>query len=251
MKNALILHGWPEHRVDKYFLTEHLRKSGYQVLTPDMFVRGYVFDPKNVVAKVKELLNGERLDFAVGISLGGLILPHVALEYPEAKLLFMSTGPYLKADSPFFNFILGLFRNIWVLKMMSWVLKLPTPILAVFYKLGSPFNGTVEEHVEYDRDMEHNINLVRGIPVEEEAEIIGFVHRADNTELLRKIKNKTIIFNGEKDLFMPAGRGKLLHKLLENSELVINDGEHFNVFGEKDLPRVDEFLGLANGFGIK
>lgn len=50
---------------------------------------------------------------------------------------------------------------------------------------------------------------------------------------------------------MPAERGKLLHKLLENSELIINDGEHFNVFGEKDLPKVDQFLGLANGFGIK
>ena len=245
MKNALILHGWPEHRVDKYFLTEHLRKLGYRVLTPDMFVRGYVFDPKNVVNKVKELLDGQGLDFAVGISLGGLVLPYVALEYPEAKLLFMSTGPYLKADSPFFNFIFGLFRNIGFLKMMSWVLKLPTPVLAMFYRLGSPFNGTAEEQEEYDRDMEHNINLVRGIPVEEEVEIIRFVHHADNTELLGKIKNETIIFNGEKDLFMPAERGRLLHKLLVNSELVINDGEHFNVFGEKDLPRVDQFLGLA------
>lgn len=245
MKNALILHGWPEHRVDKYFLTEHLRKLGYRVLTPDMFVRGYVFDPRNVVGKVKELLEDQKLDFAVGISLGGLVLPHIALEYPEAKLLFMSTGPYLKADSPFFNFILGLFKNIWILKITSWVLKLPTSILAMFYKLGSPFNGTAEELEEYDRDMEHNINLVRGIPVEEEAEIIRFVHGADNTELLKKIDNKTIIFNGKKDLFMPAERGKLLHKLLVNSELVINDGEHFNVFGEKDLLRVDQFLGLA------
>ncbi|KKU27708.1 MAG: hypothetical protein UX80_C0030G0007 [Candidatus Amesbacteria bacterium GW2011_GWA2_47_11b] len=245
MKNALILHGWPEHRVDKYFLTEHLRKQGYRVLTPDMFVRGYVFDPKNVVGKVKELLEGQGLDFAVGISLGGLVLPHVALEYPEAKLLFMSTGPYLKADSPFFNFILGLFRNTWILKIMSWVLKLPIPVLAVFYRLGSSFNGTKEEIEEYNRDMEHNINLVREIPVEEEAEIVRFIHGADNTELLKKIKNRTIIFNGEKDLFMPAERGLLLHRLLVNSELVINDGEHFNVFGEKDLPRVDQFLGLA------
>ncbi|KKU82974.1 MAG: hypothetical protein UY11_C0033G0001, partial [Candidatus Amesbacteria bacterium GW2011_GWC2_47_8] len=207
MKNALILHGWPEHRVDKYFLTEHLRKQGYRVLTPDMFVRGYVFDPKNVVGKVKELLEGQGLDFAVGISLGGLVLPHVALEYPEAKLLFMSTGPYLKADSPFFNFILGLFRNTWILKIMSWVLKLPIPVLAVFYRLGSSFNGTKEEIEEYNRDMEHNINLVREIPVEEEAEIVRFIHGADNTELLKKIKNRTIIFNGEKDLFMPAERG--------------------------------------------
>ena len=245
MKNALILHGWPEHRVDKYFLTEHLRKQGYRVLTPDMFVRGYVFDPKNVVGKVKELLEGQGLDFAVGISLGGLVLPHVALEYPEAKLLFMSTGPYLKADSPFFNFILGLFRNTWILKIMSWVLKLPIPVLAVFYRLGSSFNGTKEEIEEYNRDMEHNINLVREIPVEEEAEIVRFIHGADNTELLKKIKHRTIIFNGEKDLFMPAERGQLLHRLLVNSELVINDGEHFNVFGEKDLPRVDQFLGLA------
>ena len=245
MKNALILHGWPEHRVDKYFLTEHLRKQGYRVLTPDMFVRGYIFDPKNVVAKVKELLGKEKLDFAVGISLGGLVLPYVALEYPEAKLLFMSTGPYLRADSPFFNFILGLFRNTWILKIMSWVLKLPISILAVFYRLGSPFSGTAEELNEYDRDMEHNINLVRGIPVEEEVEIINFVHGADNTVLLKKIKNRTIIFNGEKDLFMPAERGRLLHKLLVNSELVINDGEHFNVFGKKDLLRVNQFLGLA------
>ena len=81
--------------------------------------------------------------------------------------------------------------------------------------------------------------------MEEEAEIVRFIHGADNTELLKKIKNRTIIFNGEKDLFMPAERGLLLHRLLVNSELVINDGEHFNVFGEKDLPRVDQFLGLA------
>ena len=87
----------------------------------------------------------------MGISLGGLVLPYVALEYPKAKLLFMSTGTYLKTYYLFSNFILRLFRNIWVLKMMSWVLKLPTPLLAVFYKLGSPFNGTTDEQKEYDR----------------------------------------------------------------------------------------------------
>jgi len=76
MKTALVLHGWPEHNLENYFLVKWLEDKEYKVLTPDLFRHGLVPE-----------LN-EKIDLIVGISMGGLVLPQVAKKTPEGQAYF-------------------------------------------------------------------------------------------------------------------------------------------------------------------
>jgi len=84
-------------------------------------------------------------------------------------------------------------------------------MLAFLYKMGNSFRGNPDEKEKYEKDMYHNIDLIRGIPVEEEVKIVDFVQKTDNRKILQGLKNRALIFNGRKDLFMPSARGEELH----------------------------------------
>src|SRR3990167_8346643 len=138
MKHALILHGWPQYRLDRYFLSRHLQNVGFNVIAPNMFSRNYTFTPANVLQDVLIRLNGAKLDLIVGISLGGLIAPHVVRHFPEAKLVFIGTGPRLKSKSKNFNLIVNLGRILLNLGVANLLLKLPDGILRIFYRWANP-----------------------------------------------------------------------------------------------------------------
>lgn len=242
MKYALILHGWPQYRIERYFLSNHLRKNGYKVLTPNMFSRKYVFSPANVLNEVLVDLDGKKLDLVVGISLGGLIAPHIVRHFPNAKLIFISSGPRLKSRSKNFNRLLKLARMLLNTGILQLVVMLPKPILTWIYKTANPFAGDKSRRAKYNLDTKKNINFIKSIAIKEEKEILEFVAEVDNTNLLKKIRNKTLIFSGEHDLLMTKESGKMLHQLLNNSRLVINKGSHFDTFTKKDLPIIDKFL---------
>lgn len=241
-KYALILHGWPGGRTGNFFLTEYLREKGYKVLAPELFNEEYVFSAENILQNVQKDLSGNNLDVIVGVSLGGLVLPHIAKNFPKSKLIFVASGPYLKSEVPFFNFLIKILRSKLLLRIISLALYLPNSMLAFFYRIGSPFSGVEEMQKSYEDDMLKNINQIKSISPQEESEILDFVYKMDNTEILKTLDNPGLIFNGKKDLFMPEERGKTLQKLLVNSKLIINDEEHFNVFTEADLPEVEKFV---------
>lgn len=241
-KIALILHGWPQNRVGNYFLVNFFKDKGYRVLTPDLFDSEFIFSPEEIFKRIKKDFDGGTLDVIVGISLGGLITPHIARKSPNSKLIFIASGPYLKAKPFFFNFVLKLLKYKFFIYIGKLILKLPDRFLAIFYKMGSPFSGSEEERKAYEEDMYTNIKFIKNIPIDEEIKIMKFATTTDNTELLKTLGNRTLIFNGEKDLMMPAERGEMVHKLLRNSKLIINDGEHFDVFTSNDLPEIDTFL---------
>jgi pimeloyl-ACP methyl ester carboxylesterase len=241
-KVALILHGWPQHRAGGHFLSGFFRGKGYRVITPDLFGRSFTFSPGAIHQEIKEELDSQRPEVIVGISLGGLVLPYIAKDYPESKLVFVASGPYLKAKPALLDFFLRANKHQVVLNLAETVLKSPNWLLALIYKLTNPFNGTLEEREEYEEDMYQNIKFIKGIPVSKELEIARFVVTTDNSGILGSLKNKTLIFNGRRDLFMPAERGQELHKLLEQSRLIINEGEHFNSFTGQDLLAVEDFL---------
>lgn len=242
MKNALILHGWPQYRVDNYFLSNHLRKMDYKVIAPNMFTRGYVFSPDNVLNEVKSRLNGEKLDLIVGISLGGLIAPYIAKYFPDSKLIFIGSGVKLKSKSRSFNFTVKLAKILLKTGVLSLLIKLPDFIIKTIYKTVNPFTGDVSRKEKYIIDMNKNVKFIKRITIKEEKEILNFVTEVDNTNLVKTLKNKALIFSGDNDLLMPKAGGEKLRNLLINSKLVINSGSHFDTFTRDDLDTVDKFL---------
>lgn len=240
---ALILHGWPQYRLENYFLAKHLSKAGYEVLTPNMFTDNYVFSPQNVLSSVRQNLKGENLDLIVGVSLGGLIAPHIAKEYPKAKLIFIKSGPNLKSDSPIFNLFICLAKYKLGKSTLPLFLRLPDHLLTLFYKLANPFSGNDERKKQYEYNTSLDIRYIKNIPVNKEEELIDFAAKADNSGLLKQLENESIIFSGESDILMPPNQSRKLNKLIKNSKLFISKGGHFDSFIESDLKLVDKFLG--------
>lgn len=242
MKTILVLHGWPQYRLESYFLSRHLKDSGYKVVYPDLFDGRFQFTLPNLMHKVRERLDGETPAAIVGISLGGLVAPYIAAQFPDSKLIFIASAANMRSKSKVFNLIFKLAQNPALMSVPKHVLRLPSRHLERIYKLINPFKGTDSDREEYERDTKANINFIKSIPITKEVEIIDFVKSVDNRLLLKGMKNRCLIFSGEGDLMMPKEKGEELHRLLENSRLIINKGEHFNVFGPKDLSTVERFL---------
>ena len=241
-KKILILHGWPQYRLESYFLTKHLKEKGYKIVYPDLFDKRFEFTLPNLLHKVNEMLNNESPDVIVGISMGGLVLPYLARQFPESKLIFVASGANIKSKSNIFNTLFKIANTTFSKKLFKLFFELPDKHLESLYRLINPFKGNVENYEIYEKDTKENIAFIKSIPIEKELEIVNFVKNTNNRLLLQGLKNETLIFSGEDDLMMPKEKGIELKKLLQNSHLIINKGEHFNVFGKKDLKIVEDFL---------
>lgn len=241
-KTILILHGWPQYRLESYFLSKHMRDKGYKVVYPDLFDQRFEFTLANLMHKVREMLDGEKPYAIVGISLGGLVTPYIASQFSDSKLIFIASAANMRSNSKVFNLIFRLAQNPLLMILPKYILKMPPPQLEKVYRIVNPFKGDESDRGIYEKDTKENINYIRSIPIKKELEVINFVKSIDNKLLLKGMKNKTLIFSGEGDLMMPKEKGEELHKLLENSKLIINKGEHFNVFGRRDLEIVEKFL---------
>ena len=241
-KTALILHGWPQFRLEKYFLTIFLKGKGYKVLIPNMFVREYVFSPENVLKKVRNMNGKSDIDLIVGISLGGLIAPYIAREYPKAKIILIGTAPRLKTDVLIFNIYTRIAKFKPVKKLLLPILiDSPKQLMLFLYHLGNPFSGSPERIKQYKTDADLNIDFIKKIPISEEEEILDFILTTNNTVLLKSLKNESIIFCGKNDLLMGRG-GVELGKLLCNSKTYFSKGSHFDAFTEQDLEKIDKFI---------
>ena len=58
------------------------------------------FNVEGIKNKIQCELNGTVPDVIVGISMGGLIAPHLAKDYPTTKLIMIASGPKLKTKIP-------------------------------------------------------------------------------------------------------------------------------------------------------
>ena len=241
-KVALILHGWPQSDLGDHPLFLHLRKTGYEVYVVDMFNSDIQFDPESVVQEVKKMNKDKIPNVIFGISVGGLLLPHLARMYPQSKLVFIASGPNLYPNIALFRTAINIMQKKMLFILASFLLRLPTKLFEYIYQKINPYQGEEQEKTEYLKDMIKNIRIIKGIPVQKEWEIVNFVSNVDNRELLRSLKNKSLIINGKHDLLMPQEAGELLHKYLVYSRLIITKGEHFNVFSQENLKDIDEFL---------
>lgn len=243
-KIILILHGWPQYRLESYFLTKHLKDKGYKIVYPDLFDQRFEFTLPNLLHKVNGMLNNVKPVAIVGISMGGLVLPYLGQQFPESKLIFIASGGNIKSKSKIFNLILKNANSKFSKIIFKLIYSLPERYFEKLYRLINPFKGKAasNEYEVYEKDTKENVAFIKSIPIEKELEIVNFVRNTDNRLLLQGLKNKALIFSGENDLMMPKEKGVELKNLLINSRLIVNQGEHFNVFSDKDLQIVEEFL---------
>ena len=243
MKTALVLHGWPGLSKGDHEIIDHLKNSGYEVIVPELFSDEYFSIPDDIQKQVEKKLKGKSLDLGIGVSLGGLILPYFAERYPGMKMVFIASGPYLNADLKLFNLSLYLARNRYIFALiMMLVYKLPLSLLSFFYSVINPHNGPASLKEEYKKDMLENIEKIRKISKAKQADILHYIAVEDNSNRLGKLKNKSLIISGKNDLLMPKSGAVKLGQLLVNSELLVNDGSHLNVFNKENLDHIDKFI---------
>lgn len=242
MKNVLILHGWPQPVTKDSMYYKYFEKNGYNVIAPKLFTEEFALTKNNAKNYIEKLLMGKKPDVIVGISLGGLLAPIIAKDYPNAKLILIATGSKLKPQAVGFKILLTIARSKTILRLLNVIKFLPRRLLFIFYESINPFKGDKTQRQVYLKDMRDNFNYIISIPVEKEYEIVNFVNDTDNTELIKNLTNKTIIFAGYNDLMMPTNLGSEFHNLLVNSQLILSHGGHFNVFTESNFNDLDKFL---------
>ncbi|HLE48930.1 MAG TPA: alpha/beta fold hydrolase [Patescibacteria group bacterium] len=241
-KTALILHGWPQTELNQHFLIKFLKKEGYDVLTPSLYFNLKDLNIKNSTNVIINGLEGKKPDLIIGISMGGLILPRVAVKYPNAKLIFIASGVHFKPNLLLANLGIMVFR----VKLFRKVLirigdNIPIEILEKLYRIFNPYTGDKDREI-YEEDLKLNLIEMKKHPFEKHLALLDLIENIDNREILPNIKNRSLIFNGKNDLLMPRKGGEHLRELLENSKFIVNEGGHFCVFNKKDLSTIKEFL---------
>lgn len=150
----LVLHGWPQYELRNHFLVKFLKKQKHQVISPNLFAKEYTFTLKNSLRHVAIHLANKVPDVIIGISMGGLLVPQLAIQYPNAKVIFISSGPNLRSTSFVFNIALNFLVSPLGKGLASFLIKLPQPVLKIFYVLANPFKGNPTTKDLYLKDMQ-------------------------------------------------------------------------------------------------
>lgn len=212
-----------------YFLVNWLTKAGYEVV----MVEPLLGDTGEDLKRSPEAI--------FCWSMGGLIAPKIALKYPKARLVMMATGPRVSPKETLVKLLYRVVETDWGLKVLNAGLKLPKKLLMDGYEqLNKVPDLSVREL--YRKQMADNIELFRNLSQKQINDLVKFLKTADTTNLLKQIKNKTLIFCGKKDKLMPLEDSLEINKLILGSELVVTEGGHYNVVSEKELPIIEKFL---------
>jgi pimeloyl-ACP methyl ester carboxylesterase len=243
-KTVLVLHGFPGLS-QRDSLRKYLSQSKFDVVLPDLFDINYIFDIENIIRHIDLELKGRIPDAILAFSLGGLIAPYVAVKFPKAKLVMTATGPNIQSDIGSFNYVLQKFDG----NLLKFFLKIIPHIPFGIYKFAAltlnPYkSGNKEGKTKYYHvDIPDTHKMLVAHSPQKLYEIIQFVKQNNNTEILKKLRNKTLIISGANDHLMPPDLSVRLNNLIKNSKLIINkDRLHFEVFDERDFEKLDNFI---------
>lgn len=242
-KVAVLIHGFPEPIYKDNPIYKYFDNQGYTIIAPYLFSPGFKLNQDAVVRHVKSELNGLTPNVIVGVSLGGLVAPALAKEFPMAKLILVGTGPYIKPKIKSMNGLL----KIGKLPVFDYVYKaiefIPTPLYAFFYKLFNHPKLNAAQKLELTRHIAKNWNCIQKISESEDREVIDFLTSVNNSLLLKSIKNKTLIFAADEDLLMPTVLSRKLNHLIKGSKLIVGKGKiHYTVFDETNYKDLNTFL---------
>ena len=235
MKKILIIHGYPQELSENHPVNVFFTKKGYKIFAPKLFSSELDFNLKNSIQIIKETLGKDKPDLILGFSLGGLILPHIAKDYPKARLIFASTGI---GFYPNIVYRIGItiaatpliYPGLFLLKLI------PYSIFYFFYRILNPA-GKDDDKEWYEIDKELNYKSITSIPAKKQMQILRMIREIDNTNILKQIQNKSIVLGGENDKLMPISGSQNIHKLLKHSILVKVKKSHFSVIDIESLEK--------------
>jgi pimeloyl-ACP methyl ester carboxylesterase len=229
MKRAVIINGVSAPVDGRHFMMEWLQKNGFRVQTVEP-MRG------ETIGVVKE-----EPEVIIAWSLGGFLAPKLAEKFPKAKLILVATSARAAPDGKMARLFYEAVKRDFGQKLLYWGLRLPKKWLVGGYqKILKTEEGGGQRWVT----LMDNVMFFRKLSKERIREVVGIIISTDNRELLRRLKNKTLIFGGENDTFMPVKLEKEMNGLVEGSKLVITEGGHFNAVDEKYLGEIGKFLGV-------
>lgn len=241
-KIVLILHGWPQPINDNNIYYEYFSNKGFTVIAPNLYLEDFKLGEKHVSSSIINKLNDKNPDVILGISMGGLLAPWFGLQYPNAKLILLATGPKLKPNAFGFNLLLKLTQISFISQLANIIRYFPRKILFIIYQLINPFKGNSNEKKLYIADMKLNIKEMLKYPIVKHIEIANFITKIDNSKILKKIENKTLIFTSDNDSLMPSSLGKSLGDFIPKSKIIFTKGSHFEVFTHNNFKDIDRFL---------
>lgn len=240
-KTVYILHGWPQAITSDSMYFKYFSRREYNVIAPNLYLENFSINETQLITSLLSKLNGKTPDVILGISMGGLLAPHIAQKYPKSKLILIATGPVLESNSIGFNVLFRLINIPIFQSIFNLFRYIPRNLIYQIYKIFNPVRD-ISLHEEYIIDMKTNVDVMLSVPVKKHAEIAQFISRVDNTHMLQNLHNKTVIFSGQNDSMMPNKLGNLLGELIHNSQVIVTKGSHFNVFNGKNFSDVSKFL---------
>jgi pimeloyl-ACP methyl ester carboxylesterase len=228
-KIAVLINGLSSPIRANNFLIEWLEDLGYDVV--------------RIEPVLSEKIDSIKYEPSVifGWSMGGLMAPELAIKYPKAKLILAATGVKVMPNQRSARLAFEVVGTEWGMRLLGAGLRLPKSLLVNGYEQLNkiPTPGVREE---YRKQMRQNINLFRKLTIEQVKYLVGYLKKVDNTELLKQLKNKTLVICGKRDRLMPISQAKKIIQLVKHSELVVSNGGHYNVIGTDELPKIKEFL---------
>ncbi len=242
-KTVVIVHGYPEPIYADSPLYSYFSERGYNVISPYLFSSEFKLTQEEVDKYIEGKLAGREPDVIVGVSMGGLLAPALAHDYPKSKLVLVGTGPYVRSNIESINTLLTICKSSLFDFIYKIILSTPTPVYSFIYKLFNHPKMNTSQKKELEEHIVKNWSCLKSIKESEEREVIQFLSGVDNSILLHSLKNKTLIFAADGDSMMPLKLAHKLNHLIKNSRLVINKGTiHYTVFGRDNYKDLNEFL---------
>jgi 3-oxoadipate enol-lactonase len=176
------------------------------------------------VEDVNNLLNYLEVDKKIhlcGISMGGMIVQHYALKYPEKLKTLILCATSEKLGEAFYKLVDGL-------KQME-VLTPEEKVISLFpFVFSRKFVRKTEEDKRFLENIKEDIAFIT--PCRDPTTIKDYENQKaaianhDTSELLHKITVPTLILGASKDRLIPLHNQKTLHEKIQDSKLEVIEG---------------------------
>ncbi|HET6705129.1 alpha/beta fold hydrolase [Amycolatopsis sp.] len=219
---VLLVHGHPFDRSMWRPQAEHLAKSGYRVITPDL--RGYGQSKTEDTKTGLDVFAGDLVDLADhlgldrfvlgGLSMGGQIVMQLVKDHPGRVAALLLADTFAGLDTPQAKQArYDTADRITEEGMERYAEELLPKMISKRTRATRP---DVEAHVR---------EMMRNAPGQGAAAALrGRAERPDYTGSLEDITVPTLVVVGSEDEFTPVGDAELIHREIRNSALVVIEG---------------------------